>query len=379
MVAVSGITLALLVIVAAAAGQRAQRAATERTLIAAVDAVSREIQSLQTEATDVRALSDGPAVRRILEQARRSTDSEIGLVLRTPRATRVLTPFIEDLGIDLALEADGPRVVPTDRGAAAVGSVQLSALPNTDVLVIAARSTPVVDWSPQVRLILAGVAVAAAIAAIAARLLSGWVARRMAPLSAGAKALSEGDLSARVQIDSDDEVGEVSASFNQMAAALEGSRERERQFLLAVGHDLRTPLTTIAGYAEALEEGIDDPAEIERIASVLSIENRRLSRLIEDVTLLARLESSEFGVRPEPVDVSAHVAGVADGYRERADASRVGSRGAGRVDGDPGCRSRSDRPVAVEPHRERPPVHPRTGAYRGGRATRRRPRRDLRQ
>lgn len=323
MVAVSAITIALLVVVAALAGQRAQRAATERTLSAAVDAVAQEIESLQEETTELRTLADGTAIRRILEQARRSTDSEIGLVLRSPRARRVITPFIDDLGVDLDVGPGQQQIDRSARGTVVVRSVPLTEFPDSDVVVVAARSTPVVDWGPQVRLILIGVVVAAGVAAIAARSLSGWVARRIAPLSDGARALSEGDLSARVPEDGDDEVSSVSASFNQMAEALEGSRERERRFLLAVGHDLRTPLTTITGYAEALEEGVDDPDEIRRIASVLTTENRRLGRLIEDVTLLARLDSAEFGVRPEAVDVAAHVRGVVGGYEARARSARV--------------------------------------------------------
>ena len=208
------------------------------------------------------------------------------------------------------------------RGVAVARSVPFERL-GGDVVVVAARQTPVIVWSEQVRPLLTGLVVAAVVAAVAARLLSGWVARRVDPLAEGAVRLSQGDLSTRVTVNGDDELTSVAVSFNEMAEALGASKDRERQFLLSVGHDLRTPLTTIGGYAEALEEGLEDPAEIARIAGVMAAEHRRLSRLIEDVMLLARLDSAEFGVVTESVDVAAHVEGVTSGYAERAAAAGI--------------------------------------------------------
>ena len=194
-------------------------------------------------------------------------------------------------------------------GLAVARSVPLQQI-DGDIVVVAARRTPVVEWGNQIRTVLIGLVVAGAVAAVAARLLSGWVASRVDPLASGAGRLRQGDLTARVPVDGSDELTSVAVSFNEMAEALEQSKERERQFLLSVGHDLRTPLTTIGGYVEALEDGVDDPEEIARIASVMGSEHRRLRRLIEDVMVLARLDSAEFGVVAEPVDLAAHVAEV---------------------------------------------------------------------
>jgi signal transduction histidine kinase len=108
-----------------------------------------------------------------------------------------------------------------------------------------------------------------------------------------------------------------------MAGQLEAARARERDFLMSVGHDLRTPLTTIRGYAEALDGGRVDADDLERVAAVLHTQTDRLSRLIEDFMLLARLEAREFTFRPERVDLAAHVKEIADGYLTRADAAYV--------------------------------------------------------
>jgi two-component system sensor histidine kinase BaeS len=125
-------------------------------------------------------------------------------------------------------------------------------------------------------------------------------------------------MTARVPDLEDPELAEVAAAFNEMATELGAAREREREFILGVGHDLRTPLTTIGGYAEALEAGEIDDAELNRIGAVLGVQTRQLGRLIDDLSTLARLEQAEFGLRRERVDVGAHVSEVVDGFGRRA-------------------------------------------------------------
>lgn len=322
MVAVAGLTLVVLFVLAAIVSQRAQVVAVEQGLRAVTSAVVDEIVDLQESDVQIRELAGGASLARVLEQARRSSESQIGLIVRTPRRTTITAPFIEDFGLGLDIEVGGVEVYRVVRGVAVARSVPFERL-GGDVVVVAARQTPVIVWSEQVRPLLTGLVVAAVVAAVAARLLSGWVARRVDPLAEGAVRLSQGDLSTRVTVNGDDELTSVAVSFNEMAEALGASKDRERQFLLSVGHDLRTPLTTIGGYAEALEEGLEDPAEIARIAGVMAAEHRRLSRLIEDVMLLARLDSAEFGVVTESVDVAAHVEGVTSGYAERAAAAGI--------------------------------------------------------
>lgn len=324
MVAVAALTIGLLVILAAVVSQRAQQNATERVLTDTTEAVAAEIEELIADLrpAEVGEAVQGPGFVRVLEQARRATDADVGLVIRTPRQTRLTVPWLEQLDFSEVPEVGGSARLESEAGVAIARSVAFDRI-GGDVIVVAARRSQVIDWSDQIRILVAGVFLSAVIAGIAARWMSRWIVKRIQPLADGARALSEGELSARVPVAGEDEVSDVSRSFNEMADALEGSRERERQFLLSVGHDLRTPLTTIGGYAEALEDGVDDPAEVTRIAGVMTNENRRLRRLIEDVMLLARVESSEFGVRPESVDVSEHIKGVVAGYVDRAKDAHV--------------------------------------------------------
>jgi two-component system sensor histidine kinase BaeS len=87
-----------------------------------------------------------------------------------------------------------------------------------------------------------------------------------------------------------------------MSAELGRARESQRRFLESVSHELKTPLTSIRGYAEALEEGAVTPAEGGR---VVAGEAERLQRLVADLLDLARLGREGFSVQQRPVDLSA--------------------------------------------------------------------------
>jgi two-component system sensor histidine kinase BaeS len=86
-----------------------------------------------------------------------------------------------------------------------------------------------------------------------------------------------------------------------MAAQLAASREAERDFLLSVSHELKTPLTAIRGYAEGLGEGV---FEADEAARTIQLEASRLERLVRDLLDLARMNRSEFSVRREDVDLA---------------------------------------------------------------------------
>jgi signal transduction histidine kinase len=86
-----------------------------------------------------------------------------------------------------------------------------------------------------------------------------------------------------------------------MAEQLAKARAAERSFLLSVGHELKTPLTAIRGYSEALDEGVLTP---ERAVRVIRTEAARLERLIADLINLARLDQQRFDIHPDVVDLA---------------------------------------------------------------------------
>lgn len=99
--------------------------------------------------------------------------------------------------------------------------------------------------------------IAAAVAVVISFLLARRFTRPLATMSDTAHSIASGDLSARVDLERmpSDEVGELARTMNAMATQLEKARGQERLFLLSVSHDLRTPLTSIRGYAEAIADG----------------------------------------------------------------------------------------------------------------------------
>jgi two-component system, OmpR family, sensor kinase len=173
---------------------------------------------------------------------------------------------------------------------------------------------PVVAW----RLLLA-TALAVAVAALVAWLLAGRLTAPLGRLVAAARRVGEGDLSTRVQVDGDGEVAEVATAFNDMAAGLERAQSEQRAFLASVGHELKTPLTTVQGYTEALLDGtVDDPAERRRSLVRVHAETVRLARLVQDLLDLARLGRGQFAVSAVDADVGAVLREAAAAAAERA-------------------------------------------------------------
>jgi signal transduction histidine kinase len=125
--------------------------------------------------------------------------------------------------------------------------------------------------------------------------------------------IATGDLAARVPDPhprSSDELSELSRSINTMAESLERGRGLERQFLMSVSHDLRTPMSSIQGYAEALTDEAIDP---QRAGRVILAESRRLDRLVTDLLLLARLDARAFTFDLRALDVVPIVDATAHG------------------------------------------------------------------
>jgi len=146
--------------------------------------------------------------------------------------------------------------------------------------------------------------------------------------------IADGDLSVRLPVHINrpdrrkDELDALAQSINAMAEALERSRGLERQFLLSVSHDLRTPLTSIRGYAEAIADGAaPDP---QQAGSVILAESRRLERLVKDLLDLAKLDARRFTLRTTSVDLNEIADDSVEGFRREVEAAglRIGFAGA---------------------------------------------------
>ena len=134
--------------------------------------------------------------------------------------------------------------------------------------------------------------------------------------------IAAGDLTARVDVEhADDEVTSLAQSINSMAASLDRARRLERQFLLAVSHDLRTPLTSIRGFAEAIADGAAE--DHTRAAGVIAAESRRLERLVGDLLELAKLDARRFSLDVRRTDLTEVAVDTAEAFRPELDEAGV--------------------------------------------------------
>jgi two-component system OmpR family sensor kinase len=174
-------------------------------------------------------------------------------------------------------------------------------IPTLGMLVTRPASLRSTAWRPfLVDLLLAslaGVLFAAALSYLVAR----SIARPIRRVADATRALAADERHEPLPTAGMTELASLAQAFNAMTEQLAASREAERNFLLSVSHELKTPLTAIRGYAEGLAEGA---FEAEDAGRVIAVEARRLERLVRDLLDLARMNRSEFAVRREPVDLA---------------------------------------------------------------------------
>jgi signal transduction histidine kinase len=170
-------------------------------------------------------------------------------------------------------------------------------------------------WLPHLVALLVGAGAAALLAVIAALGFSRAISRPVGRVAEATQRLAEEGTGVHVPVEGSPELAALARSFNDMAEQLEGARAAERAFLLSVSHELKTPLTAIRGYAEALDEGALPVAEgIE----VIQREAARLEALVQDLLQLARMNRAEFSVRSEPIDLASSAAEAVQRYESKA-------------------------------------------------------------
>ena len=132
---------------------------------------------------------------------------------------------------------------------------------------------------------------------------AGEVLRPLRLLSQTARSISESDLTGRIPVESDDEIAVLAETFNEMLDRLEDAFATQRRFADDAGHELRTPITVIRGQLELLG---NDPVEREETIRMVTGELDRMSRIVEDLLILAKAEQPDF-IRVHPIDLAEFV------------------------------------------------------------------------
>jgi len=112
-------------------------------------------------------------------------------------------------------------------------------------------------------------------------------------MTTAAKKFADGDFATRVSVYGEDEVAELGNAFNNMAESLEKLETMRSSFLASVSHDLKTPMTTIAGFIDGINSGAIPPDKHEYYLNIISAEVHRLSRLVSQLLDISRLESGD--------------------------------------------------------------------------------------
>ena len=138
------------------------------------------------------------------------------------------------------------------------------------------------------------------VAAAMAWFVAGRLLRPVRQLTETAQAISDTDLAQRISVEGDDEIAHLARTFNEMLDRLGDAFAVQRAFVDDAGHELRTPITIVRGHLELMG---DDPEEQQETIALVTDELDRMSRIVDDLLLLAKAEQPDF-VRPEPVEVS---------------------------------------------------------------------------
>jgi two-component system, OmpR family, sensor kinase len=187
-------------------------------------------------------------------------------------------------------------------------------LPHLGLMLLRPTSLRSTAWRPFLVDLLLAALVGVAFAAALSYALARSIVRPIRRVADATRALAADERHEPLPSTGSRELASLAEAFNQMAEQLAASREAEREFLLSVSHELKTPLTAIRGYAEGLADGAFGADEAAR---TIGLEASRLERLVRDLLDLARMNRSEFAVRREPVDL-AHVAREAVARHETA-------------------------------------------------------------
>ena len=173
------------------------------------------------------------------------------------------------------------------------------------------------------RLFLAGF-IGLAAALIVGLVLWASLYRPMGKVTSGIRAVARGDYRQRVPVSGPSEVQALATDVNAMADSVQASQRALREFLANVSHELKTPLTSIRGFSQAMHDGtLDTPEERARAARVIDVESRRLLHLVGELLDLSRIESGQQRMDVADVHVSELLSHVSDVFMMRANESGI--------------------------------------------------------
>lgn len=143
------------------------------------------------------------------------------------------------------------------------------------------------------------------------------ISKPLMEMNNAAKIIAGGNFEKRIEIESEDEVGQLAASFNNMAESLFEHEKVRRDFIANVSHDLRSPLTSIQGFLNAILDGTIPSEKEEHYLNIVLDETKRLTKLTNDIVDLSRAESSSIALELQEFDINELIRDTLDSLEQR--------------------------------------------------------------
>jgi len=165
---------------------------------------------------------------------------------------------------------------------------------------------------------------ASAAAIVVGGLLAYGLVRPVRALTAAAGAIARGQLSQRVSVGPNDEIGDLAAAFNAMAGSLEKAERLRREMTADIAHELRNPIAVLQGNLEAVIDGVL-PATPDNLQPLLA-QTQVLARLVDDLRTVALAEAGQLGLKREPADPAAVAQAAVAQFQAQAEAAGIALR-----------------------------------------------------
>ncbi len=146
-------------------------------------------------------------------------------------------------------------------------------------------------------------------------------------MAQAAKQFAKGDFTVRVSESSNDEIGELAVSFNNMAESLSSAEVTRRSFIANVSHELKTPMTTIGGFIDGILDGTIPPEKNDYYLHIVSDEVKRLSRLVRSMLDLSRLDNGELKLNYKNFDLLSTLVTILITFEQEIDKKNIQIRG----------------------------------------------------
>jgi len=138
-------------------------------------------------------------------------------------------------------------------------------------------------------------------------------------MSIASRQIAKGNFDKVLDIHSNDEIGDLAQSYNTMAKELAKSEKMKRDFVANITHELRSPITSISGFVEGMLDGTISQDDYNHYLNIVSVETRRLSKLIQEMLDLSRVESGVFPLNKTAFDINELIRRVVLKFSQKLD------------------------------------------------------------